>query len=452
MKRLLLSLGALGLVALAAYGALHRSAASAAVKGQNQSPFQAAATGQGILIQYHPGDIPIRTLAWVKPLQDGTEVAQMLSQSGCQQVYLFQSGLPQAPLTLSQPDGIQDNVFAFAELQEAALASHRLLLLLYRTRQPETPALLIAWGLDQGAQLWAYQGTGTHLTLSRNGGTAFLSDAEGPIQSLRLLDHGGRLLPTPAVTRIPLPIGLTGLSDLLPTQGQDLLAAAAGSLWAFQSGSWSQHPAPQPSPLGFAPGQGALARTGDRLWWQPEPGCLLEVGANGTPLPPQDLGALLSGPQARDAALLRLLGADRQGALWFTPEAPAFQIPSAPAATLPGELPVPMPVPAPAPSAGSSPAPTEAAPVPASPSPTSPAAWAPYLQAGLGRLYRWKPGDPAMPRYDWSSLWPGLGAPQDIPQPTDDGGLVPASGGFLLGGQEHRWWLPLTALSAAQPR
>ena len=448
MKRLLLGLGALGLVALAGYGALHRSAAPATVKGQNLSPFQAAVAGRGTLIQYHPGDIPIRTLAWVKPLQDGTAVAQMLSQSGCQQVYLFQSGLPQASLTLSQPDGVQDNAFAFAELQEAALASHHLLLLLYRTRQPETPALLIAWGLDQGAQLWAYQGTGTHLALSRSGGTAFLSDAEGPIQSLRLLDKNGQVLPTPAVSQIPIPPGLVGLSDVLPTQGQNLLVAATGSLWAFQSGSWSQHPAPQPSALGFAPGQGALARTGDRLWWQPEPGCLLEIGADGTPLPPQDLGTLLSGPQARDAALLHLLGADRHGALWFTPEAPAFQAPSAPAATLPGELPVP----APAPSAEPAPAPAEAAPVPASPSPDSPAAWAPYLQAGLGRLYRWKPGEPAMQSYDWSSLWPGLGAPQDIPQPTDDGGLVPASGGFLLGGQEHRWWLPLTAFTAAQPR
>ncbi len=57
-----------------------------------------------------------------------------------------------------------------------------------------------------------------------------------------------------------------------------------------------------------------------------------------------------------------------------------------------------------------------------------------------------------MQRFDWSTLWPRLGAPQDIPQPSDDGGVVPASGGFLLGGQEHRWWLPLPALTVVQPR
>ncbi len=452
MKRLLLSLGALGIVALAGYAALHRSAApSATTKGQDQSPFQSAPTGQGILIQYHPGDIPIRTLAWAKPLPDGTAVAQVLSQSGCQQVCLFQAGIPQAPLTLSQPDDVQGNAFDFAELQEAAQAAHHLLLLLYRTRQPETPALLIAWGLDQGTQIWAYQGTGTHLTLSRNGGTAFLFSPDGPIQALRMLDKEGHLLPTPTVSQIPLPPGLVGLSDVLPTQGQNLLAAATGGLWAFQSGIWSQHPAPQPSALGFAPGQGTLARTGDRLWWQPEPGGLLEVGADGTPLPPQDFSTLLTGPQARDAALLHLLGADTHGALWFAPEAPAFQPSTAAIPALPGDLPLP----APAPSTEPSPTPAGTAPAavpPASPSPASPEAWAPYLQAGLARLYRWKPGEPTMQRFDWSSLWPGLGAPQDIPQPTDDGGLVPAAGGFLLGGQEHRWWLPLSALTAAQPK
>jgi hypothetical protein len=452
MKRPLLGLVALGLAALAGYAALHRSAAPSAAKGQDRSPFQSAAAGQGTLIQYQPGDIPIRTLAWAKPLPGGTAVAQVLSQSGCQQVYLFQAGVPQAPLTLSQPASIQDNAFGFAELQDAAQAPGHLLLLLYRTRQPETPALLIAWGLDQGAQVWAYQGTGTRLVLSRNGGTAFLFGTDGAIQALRLMDKKGRLLPTPAVTQIPLPPGLVGLSDLLPTQGQDLLAAATGGLWAFQSGAWSQHPAPPPSALGFASGLGTLARTGDRLWWQPEPGCLLEVEADGTPLPPQDLSPLLNGPQARDAALLRLLGADSQGALWFTPEAPAFRPPPAAAPGLPGDLPVPAPTPLEEPS----PAPAVAAgapsAAPAPPPPASPEAWTPYLQAGLARLYRWTPGDPAMQRYDWSTLWPRLGAPQDISQPSDGGGLVPASGGFLLGGQEHRWWLPLTALTGTQPR
>ena len=73
----------------------------------------------------------------------------------------------------------------------------------------------------------------------------------------------------------------------------------------------------------FPGGRPALAR-GKNLWWQPQPGLLVQLSGDGTAGPiwtPEQL--LPAEPYGRDGALLHLLGADASGRLWFDLAAPA---------------------------------------------------------------------------------------------------------------------------------
>lgn len=443
MKRVML-VAALALAVLLALWALERRPSSPMPVSREQTPFQVAQRGAWTEFQYHPDEIPIRALDWAAPLPGGAVVAQLLSQSGRQQVFLFQGGTSQATLDLACPGNVPANDFAFAELEDAAWIPGRCLLLLYRTHDQTTPAMLVAWDLVHARQLWCYRGAGSRLALSRGGRSAYLYGDGSPIQALALMDaHRGFPASTHS-TQVSLPPGVTGISALLAIGGGDLVAAYPGGIGIYRAGAWSLQQAPAPSPLGFAPGEAVLADAGGQVWWQPEPGQLLCLGPDGSTWTPQPLSPLLSGPHAQDAALLHLLGADAEGRLWFVPVAPTFAPAPPPAApALPEPLP---PVPA------AVPLPPQPASTPAAPVPTAQAVWQPYLQAGLARLYRWKPGSSAMDGYAWSTLWPRLAPPADLTAPGDSGGLVPAAGGFLFGGQEHHWWLPLTALDAVQPR
>lgn len=439
MKRILIPLALLVLGTLAGYGLLHRPARHAPADLEPQ-PFSVAPAGAGSSIQYQPGDIPIRTLAWSRPLAGGAVVAQVLSQSSRQQVFLFQNGQPGPGLSLVRPAQVSGTAFDFAVLQDAALVPGKVLLLLYRLQAEDHPALLIAWNLAEGRQAWAYQGDGTRLALAPEGTRVFLFGGAVPIQCLSLDPGGLRGTTAPEAARVELPPGTSAPADVLPTGGEDILAAFDGALGACHAGTWTQRPAPAPSPLGFPAGQGRLAEAQHRFWWQPEPGRLQEVGKDGSLLAETDLASLTASPHAQDGQLLRLLGADAGGALWFAPVAPTFRPAPPPDAGLPGDVPQLPPT-----SEPSVPAAAPAGPAPAE-------AWAPYLQAGLARLYCWTPGSSTARCCDWTVLWPRLQAPADLPRPEGDGGLVPAAGGFLLGGQERRWWLPLTALAPDQPR
>ncbi len=450
MKRILLPALAFLLVTLG-LGAgwfLRRGPAGPPPEGGDRPPFLVQAAGQGQLIEFQPSEIPIRSLRWSRPLPGRAAVAQVLTQSNRQQAFLFVDGHLQATLTLVRPAGIPENLFHFAELQDAAYLPGRLLLLLYRISPPGEDPLVVAWNLEKGAIQWTFRGPGSRLVLSPEARTAFLFGPGAPVQILRLTGKDGSSLAGPSPTRVDLPPGSTGFTDLLAMGQGDFLATDATGLSAWRGGTWSQTPAPTRSPLGFGANGGSLAHTGDSYWWQPEPGQLIQVGADGRPSGPQDLSTLVAGTPARDAALLHLLGADAQGALWFVPVAPDFT--GSPLdASVPG-LPVPEPVvAAPATVPGSPEAPPGA---PAAPTPSLRETWEPYVKGGLDRLYRWKPGTPSMQGFAWASAWPRLGPPAVISMPTGDGGLVPDSGAFLLGGQEHRWWLPLASVPLAQPR
>lgn len=445
MKRILLPMLAFVLVALG-LGAgwfLRRRPAAPPPDGGDRPPFLVQAAGAGQLIEFQPSEIPIRTLRWSRPLPGSAVVAQLLTQSNRQQALLFVDGHLQATLTVERPEGISENLFHFAELQDAAYIPGRLLLLLYRVSPQGEDPVVVAWNLERGGIQWTFRGPGNRLALAPDARTAFLFGPDSPVQILRLTGKEGQPLAGPSAAKVELPQGVAGFTDLLATGPGDFLAADAGGLSAWKSSAWSRIPAPPRSPLGFGAQGARLARTGDAFWWQPEPGQLIQVAADGRSLAPQDLSGLISGAHARDAALLQLLGTDSLGCLWFAPVAPDFVGPSQGSA-IPG-----IPVPAPT-EAAQAPAPNvEPAPPPA-PSPRE--TWEPYLTAGLDRLYRWKPGTPAMQGFEWAAAWPRLGPPAVIPMPTGDGGLVPEADGFLLGGQEHRWWLPLASVPLAQPR
>lgn len=449
MRRILVPLALAALAAAGGYALLRRPARTVP-QNLDPQPFETAPMGQGMELRYRAGDIPIRALDWARPLPGGAAAAQLLSQSGRQQVFLFRQGQLAAACTLTRPDGLAAGAFDFAELADAALVADRALLLLYRVRSADTPALLIAWDLAESRQAWAYAGQGSRLAVTRDGGSVFLYGGPVPVQVLPVDARSLQLRQAPTAERLALPAGVTGATDLLPTGGNGFLLAHPGGLAAYRAGQWSLRPAPAPSVLSFSPGQGTLAASGRRCWWQPEPGRLQEVAADGSLVAEVDLAPLTTGPHARDAALLRLLGADASGDLWFSPVAPTFHPPAGAGVPAPGEVPV---IPGASSSAEPPPVPaTEPPGAPTVPPPDPAADWAPYLQAGLGRLYRWTPGAKAMQSWAWDAIWPGLGAPADLPRPQDDGGLVPASGGFLLGGRERRWWLPLPALAARQPR
>lgn len=453
MKRILVpTLGLLLVVlTLGAGWLMRRGPAGAPPQGEDRPLFAVQAAGQGQLIEFQPSEIPIRTLRWSRPVPGGAAVAQVLTQSGRQQALLFVDGHAEAKVTLERPADVPENVFHFAELQDAALLPGRLLLLLYRAVPAGGDNLLVAWNLQKGAIQWTFRGAGNRLALSPRGRTAFLFGPEAPVQILQLTGKDGLPLAAPSPATVDLPMGAPGFTDLLATGPADFLATGGDGLSIWKNGAWNRIPPPARSPLGFAASGDSLARTGDRFWWQPEPGQLIQVTADGSQAAPQELGPLLPSAQAQDAALLHLLGADPQGSLWFAPVAPDFAPPPT-NTSIPG-IPAPQPaVGAPVPAPTGPDAQAVVPPGPAAPVPSLQETWEPYLKAGLDRLYRWKPGSPAMESVRWAAAWPRLGAPAVIPMPTGDGGLVPGSGGFLLGGQEHRWWLPLAEVPLDQPR
>lgn len=437
MKRILLPALAVLLLALG-LGAgflLRRRPGGPPSRDLDHPLFLVQPQGRGDDLAFQPSEVPIRSLRWSRPLPGRAVVAQVLTQSNRQQAILFVDGHLQASLTLERPADVPASVFHFAELVDAAYLPGRLLLLLYRTSPSGEVPLLVAWNLQTAAVQWVYRGPGDRLALSPDGRCVFVFGPEAPVQILPLARQDGLLLARTTPILVELPPNSPGFTDLLATSSSRFLAVDATGLYAWQAGAWTQVPAPARSPLGFSTYGARLAGTGDSLWWQPEPGQLIQVGADGHTTTPVALSGLVSGPQAQDGTLLRLLGADPRGGLWFTPVIPDFTTPPSPG---PGVPAIPQPEPAPVSSADATLSLRDT--------------WDPYLKAGLGRIYRWQPGAPAMAALAWSRVWNQLGAPPAIPCPGSDGGLAPEAEGCLLGGQEHRWWLPLAALPVDQPR
>lgn len=432
MTRPVLALGAAALALLLGSSAwwLTRRNPGAPPQEEQATPFRVAPAGGGKLIEFQPSPAPLRSLRWTVPLAGGAAVAQILSQSGRQQVVLFQQGEPGPVLSLPVPSDISGTFFQFADLVDAALVPGELLVLLYRGPVETAPALVLAWDLRAQQIRWSRRAPGHHAALSPDRHSLFLF---GPDDPVTLLDLGAK--PAPQPVSVELPQEVKGVSSLLATGSRSFLAAHASGLSSWRNGVWVHVPVPPSSPLGFPAGLGRLAGHARGAWWQPEPGTLIPLGSDGAPGEAKDLKALLPEAAVLDASLLHLLGEAEDGSLWFGLSRPLLPPPvastpeAAPASVEPGAgLPVPV-LPSAVP--GSHP---------------SREAMETHLKLGLDRLYRWAPGEGALSRIALPQVWATLGPPAGLPCPAGDGGLRPEAGVLLCGEPARTWWLPLGAL------
>lgn len=395
------------------------------------APFKAQAAGAGQLLELEPPPVPLRSVRWAGPLPGGAAVAQVLTQTGQQHVALFQDGKPGPVFALPCPSNVPDKFFRFAELVDAALIPGEAVVLLYRGTNGADPALALAWDLRSDRMAWAHRAPARHLALSPDRRSVFLFGGGGGVN---ILDLAGRAHTTLA----ELPPEFREISTLLPLGPRSFLATHGGGLSAWHQGTWTHVQAPAPSPLGFDRGLGVLAGSAKTAWWQPEPGLLIPLDPDGVPGVPRNLKALLPDRAAMDAELLRLLGTDPEGGLWFGLARP----------TLPPPAPAQVAMAPPAPEASAPAEAVDSAPPTEIPPPSS-EAWETHLKSGLERIYRWPPGAETMTAMTWAEAWKSLAPPPGIPRPTGDGGLRPEAGALILGEPERMWWLPLKAV---QPR
>ena len=455
MTRPALAVGAAALILALGSGAwwMARRTPGAPPQEESLEPFRAAAAGAGTLIDLQPPPTPLRSVRWAGPLPGGAAVAQVLSQTGRQQVVLFQQGEPGPAISVPEPPGTPNGFFSFADLVDAALAPGDALVLLYRSASdPASPALVLACDLGTRQVRWSLRAPGEHLALSPDHRSVFLFGASTPVG---ILDLAGRPGSSKSVSvSVDLPPGVASISSLLPLGRRAFLVAHGAGLSAWTDGAWTHAQAPAPSPLGFPGGLGRVAGDAKGGWWQPEPGVLVPLGPGGKPGPARDLKALLPENASMDANLLQLLGEEADGHLWFGLARPTLPAPVAAPAPAPMPALVPTPAASPLPEAADQVPPAPAAAVPEAPAPEpaagqpSRADWMAHLDKGLDRLYLWKPGEARMKVVLLPEAWKRLAAPQGIPPLAGAplGDLRPEAGFMLCGGPDRTWWLPLRAL------
>ena len=409
MKRFLLLFG---LLAIALGGGswwmLRRQPSRAPLDGPD-SAFTMEASGPGRLIKYQDVQTPLRAFRWLPPLPGGVLAAQVLSQNDRQRVALFRDGPAQDLLLVLKPVGVSDGFWRFAELAQAALVPGGTLILLYRQGDPSGQDAALALALDVASQQvrWFCRGDFARLAVTPGAEAVYLYGGKGPIQRVAL-GPAGAAHPTP--TAIDLPPEIQRLDDLLPTGPASFLASHRDGLSAYRAkDGWAHFAVPAEPAVGCQDFRSSLLRDGKDIWWQPVPGRLVQVRADGSPkkawqgaLPAQD-------PLARDAQLLRALGADPGGSIWFALATPAPAAPPADPAQ-PGED------------------------------------WGAYAAAGLDRLYRWDPAKGTLDRASWPRAWAALNPPPVVQAPPAQA-LIPATGTLLAQGTRCAWWLPLQALT-----
>jgi len=299
----------------------------------------------GFLLHYADGQTPLRALRWLPPMEGGIQPVQVLTQSDRQRLALFPLGKPVSSVLVPRPPGVREGFFNFAELGDILLAPGDLAILLYRSADPTSGELPLILALDLNTQTlrWAHRAPGEHLALGGDAkeGAVFLYGASSPILRLPLaLQKGEQLGNTPfraSVKAMDMPEEIKGLADLLPTSAWSFLAAHTGGLSSYgASKGWKHWPPTTGGPLTFSDARPTLAAA-KGYWWQPSPGRILQVKADGTPVHLYDASALAPGePRSRDGALLKLCGADPTGGLWFTLATPMA---SSPLATPEGQNP-----------------------------------------------------------------------------------------------------------------
>jgi hypothetical protein len=406
-------------VVMAALGALlawmTRREPSGSLLDGPETAFSIGAASPGWRVSFDTATTPLRSLHFLPPRQPGFLVAQAETQSDRQRVAVFKDGGLAAEFLVGRPQGAGDGFWRFARLADARVLPDATFLLLYRPGDPSStePSLLLATGAD-GVARWVHRGAFDRLALTPGGDpAALLYGAPGRIERLPLQSG-----PHPAPRVIEVPAELTTIEDLVATGPSTFLAAAPGTLWAYQdSKGWTSSPSPEAPSVPCESWHASLALAGRDVYWQPAPGRVVQVAQDGTLVAGHEITGMPDGdPQARDLRLMRLLGADAAGRLWFDLAQPMAQ-PSAMASTPP---------------AGGDEALED---------------WGAYAGQGLDRVYRWTPGKATLERFAWSQAWKALAPPQGVAPGTPR--LDPASGSFVLEGQGAGWWAPLASLPFA---
>jgi len=419
MRRALLITAVVAVLAGGAWFAL-RNGPSVAPLDEAGGGFKLEPAPPGRLFTMLDSQIPLRALHWLQPLPGGVVVAQLVTQTDRQELILFREGQPPATFRVGVPQGVTAGFWRFAVLKDAALAQGGAAVLLYQGGDGEA-AVAVALDTTTQAVRWAHRGAFARMALTEAGDAVYLFGGKGPIQRLQMAASGGQ-----ARTIEPAP-DMGAVEDLLPTGPVTFLASHGKGLSAYGADqAWTHFPGPEDHGVPCQGWTSSLTRAGHRIWWQPAPGGLLEVRGDGTavgPWTPQGFAA--EDANGRDARLLRILGADPGGALWFDLATPVAMV--AP----------PPPPPAQEPSS-----PEEAA-VPPAPAPEP---WGPYVAQGLGRIYRLRPDGKTLDRLAWNRCWGALTPPPEIPPPGPGQPGRPAGNGLLVEGPRRAWWLPLSAL------
>jgi len=402
MKKLLLVILGAGLLGLGLWCTIRRRPGALPAVEDAQSAFRVEAAERGLRIRYDDLQTPLRSLRWLAPLRNGYLVAQIVTQADRQRIALFKDGTLQAIYLIPKPEGVREGFFRLAELRDACVKED-VAVLLYGAAGGEEPPLVVALDLGTKGLRWTHRALGEHLVLGD--GVVYLFGPQGPPVRLPLALASGEGT-SPAGLRstarvIPLPLEIQSVADLEPTGAWTFLLVHRGGLSTYRgSKGWLHRPMPEGDPGWFQGAQPTLGSDGQSYWWQPFPGLILQVLANGSPkatwpsLPTAE-------PFARDAKLLHLLGVDGNGQLWF-------------------DLAVPSPSPAP-------PAPTPSASTEtqsgqgAAPETQD---WSAYVNQGLGRLYRWDPRKQELQRFSWSALT----VPPGFPKPMNGLALAPEAG------------------------
>lgn len=421
---------------------------------QSETPaaFRIEPFGPGLVIQYADGQTPLRAMRWLAPIQGGIQPVQVVTQSDRQRLLLFQNATLISNLLVPRPAGVREGFFNFAELHEAIVVPGDVAVLLYRSADASTGELplIIAMDLSTQATRWVHRAPGEHLALGGDSQDAavFLHGSDNPMLRLPLaLKKGEQLGSTPfraTAKPIPLPDEIKGVCDLLPTGAWTFLVAHAGGLSSYsESKGWKHWQPLSVATLTFADAKPAVVGSGKTYWWQPFPGVVTQVQADGTPTATYDAAALAPPePWAKDGALLRLKGADPAGNLWFTLAIPSEASPVATPADTAGAPP----------EAAASKAHSEGELTPEVPA-TEPSAttgsWTTYAAEGLDRLYRWNPERRTLAGITLTDFWTALALPQGVNRPAGFPAFDPASGQLLLQSGPTALLLPLGAVPLA---
>lgn len=412
------------------------------------SSFTCEAAPPGWRVGLRDATLPLRAMKWLPPRQPGVLLVQVRTQSDRQEVGVFREGAAVEEFNVVRPQGVGEGFWRSAVLQDGFRAPEGTLVLLFESNDPASSEPSLAMALDPGTAeaRWVHRGPYQRMAVGGAGDqmAVFLFGPVGPVQRLPLAGTVRR----PVAKDIALPPEVPEVEDLLPTGAWTFLASTRKGLSAYLGAKgWTHYPAPEAPFVPCAPWRSSLAHSGKRTWWQPAPGHLVQVGPDGALVSDREVTGLADDPQALDAGLLRLLGADAAGCLWFDLASPATPVP------LPTSVPpsVPASVPATAPATASSSPPAQAA----SPDPATtgaartvatatPADWTAYAALGLDRVYRWNPDTERLERFAWSQAWAGLTPPPGISAGVR---LVhPEAATLLVEGGRAGWWLPLGSL------